>query len=109
MEPKTKIEARVIVEWDPYPPGDDLHGKTPKRYAAGYVEGFGGSDIVVRLPMGVHLFARADGTWLEGPCTNYVNARIQNIADVEAAIRAGYGGDVVAHKASLPVDVPAQA
>lgn len=92
MEEQTKDQAkpRVIVVY----PG--RHGL--EMYAAGYIDGYGGTDIIVEMPMGRHLFRRTDGTWLEGDCLNYKDARILDIGAVDASIRAGFCGDIKAHE-----------
>lgn len=89
MEEK-QVRARVIVVYTSH------DGR--EMYAAGYIDGYGGSDVIVVMPMGRHLFRRDDGTWLEGDCLNYKDARIMDIGDVDASIRAGFFGDVAAHQ-----------
>lgn len=72
-------------------------------YAAGFIEGYSGSTMLIRLPMGTHEFSREDGTWRCGDCLNYKDARIIEAEAVEASIRDGHGGDVEAWRRSLPV------
>jgi hypothetical protein len=98
MEPKETIRPRVIIEYA-------LDNKT--HYCAAFVEGYGGSDIVLQTPMGRHTFSRADGTWLSGDCMNYVDAAIRDFDKVEASISAGYSGDVEMHAKSIPTCAPA--
>jgi hypothetical protein len=105
MDPKETIRPRVIIEY----PSDGGTGVPPGKmiYAAGIIDGYGGSDIVLVLPYGRHLFSRADGTWLEGDCLNYLDAKIRDFEKVEASIEAGYSGDVEMHARSIPMCAPA--
>lgn len=99
MDPKAVVMPRVICEY----PADKGTDQQKVRFFAAFVEGYGGSDIVLWTPMGRHLFSRNDGTWLEGDCLNYVDAKIRDFDKVEAAIQAGYCGDVEMHQKSLPM------
>lgn len=99
MEPKAVIRPRVIVEYV-------VDKDTDQRrtyYAAGYIEGYGGSDLIIEMPNGRHIFSRRDGTWLSGDCLNFVDGKIMNFNKVEAAVQAGYCGDVEMHQKSLPM------
>lgn len=99
MDPKETIKPRVVVE---YVVDKDMdNAKT--HYAAGFVDGVGGSDIVLVMPIGRHLFSRTDGTWRGGDCLNYIDAKIMNFGKVEAAIQAGYLGDVEMYEKSIPM------
>lgn len=95
------VRPRVIIGY----PSTGSTGVTPGKtiYAAGCVEGYSGSDILIDLPMGRHSFSRADGTWREGDCLNYKDAKILDIESVEASIKGGHGGDVEEWRKSLPM------
>lgn len=103
MEPKLKdiIRPRVIVA---YPSETLTERKTV--YAAGYIDGYGGGDILVIMPIGRHEFSRKDGKWLAGDCLNYKDGVIMDFDRVEQSIQGGQGGDVAAHEKSLPMCVP---
>lgn len=85
---------RVIIEY----PGCD--GKT--QFAAGFIEGIGGSHLTLTTMFGNMTFSRDDGTWVSGPCLNYSDGKIRDWANVESSIKAGFFGDVAAYLASLP-------
>jgi hypothetical protein len=103
MDPKETIRPQVIVEYT----ADRGFDQQKTRFCAAYVDGFSGSDIMLLMPIGgCHLFSRKDGTWLDGDCLNYVGAAIREFGKVEAAIQAGYHGDVEMHAKSLPMCAP---
>lgn len=91
------VRPRVIIS---YP---STSGPQKTYYAAGFIDGYSGSDIMVDLPIGRHSFSRADGTWREGDCLNYKDAKILDIESVEASIKGGHGGDVEEWRKSLPM------
>lgn len=98
--PNPHVRPRVILQ---YPdPNFDAAGAR-SVYAAGFIEGYSGSDILLDLPMGRHEFSRTDGTWRAGDCLNYKDARILEFEQVEASIRGGHGGDVEQWRKQLPM------
>jgi hypothetical protein len=90
------IRPRVIVSY-PDPNFDRSPGKMV--FAAGFIEGCSGKDVLVELPMGMHEFSRDDGTWRCGDCLNYKDAKILEFEQV----KGGYGGSVEDYRKSLPM------
>jgi len=99
MEPKEAVRPRVLIEYVV----DKGYDQQRMHYCAGFVDGISGSDIMVILPIGVHCFSRKDGTWLSGDCLNYADAKILNFEKVEAAVKAGYHGDIEMHAKNTPM------
>jgi len=96
---KYTVRPRVIIAF----PDPKVDAGQRTIYAAGFIEGYGGRDILVDLPMGMHEFSREDGTWRCGDCLNYKDARILDIETIEASIKAGYGGSIEDYRKSLPM------
>lgn len=93
MELKEAIRPTVIVE---YTVDRDMDQRRT-AYARGFIDGYGGSDVLVIMPVGRHEFSRKDGRWIAGDCLNYKDGAIMDFDRIEASIAAGYGGDVDMH------------
>lgn len=97
-------KRRVIVGYskdgpDTNPPWE----KVEMLYHVGFIAGIGGDEITLMMGhFGMHTFARSDGRWMSGPVRNFENGTIQDLEELETAIKSNMDGQLYEHYQAPP-------